>query len=103
MYQLNSDTSLHFELLHVIALATTKAADVGEVLQAIAKVEPGDLNSYHVAYKDLVERVYFRGEVINSKQYPVSTRDAYFRAASYFRAAEFYLHGNWEDPRIEDL
>lgn len=33
-------------------------------------------------------------------QSPVSVRDALFRAATYFRTAEFYLHTNWDDPRI---
>lgn len=103
MYQLNSGTILHFELLHVITLATAKGADVGEVLQAIEKVEPSDLHSYHLAFKDLAERVYSRGEATNSKLYPVSSaRGAYFRTASYFHATESYLYEKWEDPRIED-
>lgn len=31
----------------------------------------------------------------------VSTRDALFRAATYFRTADFFLHNNWDDPRIQ--
>lgn len=30
----------------------------------------------------------------------MSLRDTLFRAATYFRNAEFFLHGNWDDPRI---
>ncbi len=30
----------------------------------------------------------------------MNARETYFAAASYYRAADFYLHGNWSDPRI---
>jgi pimeloyl-ACP methyl ester carboxylesterase len=33
----------------------------------------------------------------------VSASDSYFRATNYFRAAEFYLHGTPNDPRIHEL
>lgn len=36
-------------------------------------------------------------------QSPVSTRDALFRAATYFRTADFFLHNNWDDPRIQSF
>lgn len=33
----------------------------------------------------------------------MSAGDAYLRAGNYFRAAEFYLHGKPDDPRIAEL
>src|ERR1700737_1518956 len=30
----------------------------------------------------------------------VSAREAYLRASNYYRTAEFFLHGNPEDPRL---
>ncbi|OPY37096.1 MAG: hypothetical protein A4E35_01559 [Methanoregula sp. PtaU1.Bin051] len=30
----------------------------------------------------------------------MTAREAYYRAATYYRTAEFFLHGNPSDPRI---
>ncbi|KAJ5909036.1 hypothetical protein N7495_001718 [Penicillium taxi] len=37
------------------------------------------------------------------KVHPISARDAYFRASSYFRATDFFIHGNPTDPQIDSL
>ncbi len=37
------------------------------------------------------------------KGHTVSSRQAYLRACNYYRTAEFYLHQNANDPRIEKL
>ncbi|MEU4667244.1 alpha/beta fold hydrolase [Amycolatopsis sp. NPDC023774] len=38
----------------------------------------------------------------STKAHPTSARDAYLRASTYYRSAEFFLHGNSADPRIAD-
>ncbi|KAL7903405.1 Alpha/Beta hydrolase protein [Trichoderma sp. SZMC 28014] len=100
MLQLSPDTSFHFEILRAVSLAPYQGADVGEVLTAAAKIIPGDFESYYTAFNDLAVRVHAQAEGIDASKYPVSARNAYFREATYLRSAEFYLHGNWEDSRI---
>jgi dienelactone hydrolase len=51
----------------------------------------------------MANRVNASAVQINSTQFPVSARNAYFRAATYYRSADFYLHGNKSDPRIDSL
>jgi hypothetical protein len=40
------------------------------------------------------------GDECLSLGHKVSAREAYLRASSYYRTAEFFLHENPEDPRI---
>ncbi|KAL7937099.1 Alpha/Beta hydrolase protein [Trichoderma chlorosporum] len=100
MLQLSTDHSFHFEILRVIAAAPYQGSDVSEVLTAAAKIKPGDFESYYTAFNDLAVRVHNQAEKIDVNKYPVSARTAFFREATYLRSAEFYLHGNWEDSRI---
>lgn len=101
MFPLSTDESFHFELLRALSLCRYQGADVNEVLTAASKVIPGDFESFANVFASLATRTLTRADSINSQKYPVSARDAYFAAASYFRNADFYLHGNWEDERIE--
>ncbi|XXG97506.1 DNA-dependent ATPase mgs1 [Hypoxylon texense] len=39
----------------------------------------------------------------DSSRYPISARNALFREAAYYRSADFFLRGNWNDPRIDSL
>ncbi|KAI2623547.1 2,6-dihydropseudooxynicotine hydrolase [Hypomontagnella submonticulosa] len=103
MLQLNSDKNFHFEILRVLALAPYQGADIGEVLVAADHIAPGDFESFYTAFNDLATRVHNQASAIDSTRYPVSARNALFREASYYRSADFFLHGNWDDPRINSL
>ncbi|RDL37690.1 uncharacterized protein BP5553_05123 [Venustampulla echinocandica] len=103
MLQLSTDHSFHFELLRVLAIAPYHGSDIGEVLEAAGKIEPGSFESFYSVFNSLAENVLARGEAIDSSKYPISARDAYFAASTYFRSADFYLHGKKDDPRIMAL
>ncbi len=102
-FQLNHDPDFHFEILRVLGLAPYGGADIGEVLIAAGQIKPGDFESFADAFTTLANRAYKAAQAIDQKKYPISARDAMFKAATYFRAADFYLHGNWTDPRINSL
>ncbi|OAA53362.1 dipeptidyl aminopeptidase/acylaminoacyl-peptidase related protein [Cordyceps fumosorosea ARSEF 2679] len=103
MLQLSADPSFHYEILRTLSLSVAEGADLGEVLVAAAQVRPSDFESYYAAFADLAERVDAQGKAIDAAKYPVSARAARLKAASYFRAADFFLHGDWADPRIDSL
>ncbi|KAF4781375.1 hypothetical protein HER10_EVM0010935 [Colletotrichum scovillei] len=100
MLRLSPDESFHFELLRLLAHATYGGADVGEVLAIASEITPGDFESFHDAFVKRAERIL---EQENKATNPISIRDAMFRASTYYRAADFYIHGDWEDPRILSL
>lgn len=100
---LSSDGTFSFEILRVLAHARYGGSDVAEVLTAANKIVPGNFTSFSLAFHDLANRVRSRAEGLDAKQYPVSVRDDLFAASNYYRAADFFIHGDWEDPNIKDL
>ncbi|CRG91953.1 hypothetical protein PISL3812_09007 [Talaromyces islandicus] len=103
MYQLSKDSDFHFEILRVLGFAPYEGSDIGEVLTAANKIKPGDMESFSDAFNALATRVDAHSMAIDRTKNPTSARNAFFRASSYFRSADFYLHGNWSDPRIYSL
>ena len=102
MQPLNGDDTFHFEALRVLGSARYYGADIGEVLDTLQKIAPGNFESWHTHFNALAHRVcsrLHRGEFASA----ASVRDTMFHAASYFRAADFFLHGDKEDPRIDEL
>lgn len=97
--RLSTDDNFHFEVLRILAHTRYGGADVGEVLATAYQVKPGDLESWYSNWYARAERVLAHAETLTE---PVSIRDTMFRASTYFRAADFFLHGNWDDPRIID-
>ena len=103
MLQLNPDSTSHFELLRVLGSARNGGADVAEILNIADQIEPGNFESWHQHSSQLAQRVtrtFFRER---KSTIPSLHARSLFRAASYFRAADFFLHGNPADPRIITL
>lgn len=100
MLQLSSDPTFHFELLRVMGTSRSYGADVAELLGVAEKLVPGDFESWAKEFESLAEHVV---TVTHSAKHPVTERNAFFRIASYYRAADFFLHGNAADPRINSL
>ena len=100
MYQLFTDNQFHFEALRTLGLARYAGSDVGEVLNAASKIKPGDFESWYQAFYSLAERLDNLSKSISD---PIGLRDTLFRAATYYRVADFFLHGKRDDPRISSL
>lgn len=91
------DAQFWFETLRVFSHASYGGADFGEVLATAAGITAGDYDSWHDRWLATAERVAAEAE----KAHPVSARDGFLRASTYFRTAEFFLHGNPDDARID--
>ena len=102
-FSLTSDPHFGFEVLRILGAARYGGADVGEVLKVAALLKPGDFESSYDGFNKLALHISKQAKAINGDKHPVSARDAYFRAATYFRSAEFFLHGRPDDPRIRSL
>jgi dienelactone hydrolase len=102
-FPLTSDTHFDFEILRNLGFARYGGSDVSEVLKAGVSLKTGDIESYHDVFEKLAVRIKKQADAINAAKHPISARDAYFRASNYFRAAEFFLHGKPNDPRIRSL
>lgn len=77
-------------------------ADIGECLSVAAKIREGDFESWYREWYALARHLQDTGDSCLARGHNVSAREAYYRASTYYRTAEFYLHGNPADPRIVD-
>ncbi|MET7987710.1 alpha/beta hydrolase [Streptomyces sp. NPDC005281] len=91
------DPAFWFETLRNLGLAAYGGSDVGEVVATASRITSGDYDGWHDAWLSTARRL----ETEARAAHPVSARDGLLRASSYYRAAEFFLHGNPDDPRID--
>src|SRR5262252_955820 len=98
--KLSSDSTFHFNLLRWLGTAPYHGVDVAEVLDVADRITPGDFESWHREFLALAQQVAAEG-ARSDRASSITVRDRAFRAASYYRAADFFLHGTPDDPRID--
>lgn len=94
------DTSFWFETLRVLGAAAYGGADIGEVLVTAQAITAGDYDSWYDQWLATADRIAAEAEKAHAAGHLVSARDGLLRASNYYRSADFYLHGNPDDPRI---
>lgn len=92
-----------FYAMEVLSLAEGGGSNVGEVLRIATQLIPHDFESTYNAFHYMAEEIHSIAASINIAIDPVGAREAYFRAATYYRAAGFFLTGNQKDPRLWTL
>ena len=70
---------------------------VSETFQAASRMTPGDDESWYREYMRIGDRSLERGDAEVKAGHIRTAQNCWFRAADYFRQAEFWLHG--DDPR----
>ena len=97
------DPQFSFQMLRLMGSASVGQAEVGECLAAAYRIEEGDFQSWHDEWLKTARRVHSYADESLAGEHRVSAGEAYLRASNYYRAAEFYLHGDPSDPRIKEL
>jgi pimeloyl-ACP methyl ester carboxylesterase len=103
MHVIFNDAQFDFQTLRLLGSAASGDAEPGEVLSTADRIREGDFDSWTAEWLKTAQRVHEIAERGRERGHRVSAREAYFRASNYYRAAEFYLHGDPRDPRIIDL
>jgi len=89
-----ANQTFHFETLRNAGYAFSQCADLGEMLETAKQITEGDLESWYTAWAATADRV----EALAARtQDTISKGDAYMRASTYQRLAEFLLPSH--DPR----
>lgn len=97
------DDQFASKVLGLLGDTAFKAADIGEVVSTAEKIKEGDYQSWCEEWTKTAKRLQKVAEDSYSDGHLISARKAYLRASNYYRIAEFYLHENPEDPKIEEL
>ena len=94
------DPEFAFELRRTMAAIYAGEADVGECLATAKRITDGDFESWYTEWNATAVHFQAVADQARAGHHRVTARDAYYRAATYFRTAEFFLHGDPKDPRI---
>ncbi len=84
------DAAFDGQLQRSVGMADSGMANVGECLAIAARVEPGDRDSWLVAWSGFAGRLAQGGEEALAAGHPVTARGCYLRAAEYYRQASFF-------------
>lgn len=94
-----NDPQFEFEFMRTMGQTSYGAAEIGECLATAGRITEGDYNSWHTEWCDTAQWLFERSSDAEPR-HPITARDGFLRASNYFRTAEFFLHGNPDDPRI---
>ena len=89
-----TDQTFHFETLRNAGYAHSRCADLGEMLETAKQIVEGDVESWYRAWAATADRTEGLAARTQDK---ISKGDAYMRASTYQRLAEFLLPP--DDPR----
>jgi pimeloyl-ACP methyl ester carboxylesterase len=89
-----------YEAKRAFGASSYGASEFGEVLATVNRITSGDNDSWYNEWNATAERVFAEAQSQRNAGHHISARDSYLRATTYFRASEFFLHGNPDDPRI---
>jgi pimeloyl-ACP methyl ester carboxylesterase len=95
-----NDPQFWYETQRILGHAAYGGSDTGEVLATAQQIVPGDYDSWHDQWLATAERISADAEASLVKGHLVTARDGFLRASTYYRSAEFFLHGRGEDARI---
>ncbi|HTJ37815.1 MAG TPA: dipeptidyl aminopeptidase [Dactylosporangium sp.] len=94
------DQQFWFEALRSLGHTAYGGADIGEVMSTAEAITAGDYDGWHDQWLATADRVATVADRAAMAGHRVSAREGYLRASNYYRAAEFFLHGRPDDPRI---
>ena len=95
------DPAFWYETQRALGHAAYGGADIGEVISTAAAIIAGDDDSWHDQWLATADRVATEAHQMLASGHKISARDGLMRAANYYRAAEFFLPGDQDDPRID--
>ncbi|NHT16085.1 alpha/beta fold hydrolase [Cellulomonas sp. IC4_254] len=98
----HDDPQFWYETQRALGHAVYGGSDLGEVATTAARITAGDYESWYREWTSTARRVLQHADTAREGGHAVSARDHYLRASNYFRCAEFFLHGNPDDPRIQE-
>lgn len=92
----------NFEYLRLLAMAPHEGAEIGEALEAAAKIRDLDPESWFNAFLEAGNKAECIAKEAEQAGDVVSTRRAYLRSSNYLRAAQFMLNEGkiGEDRRV---
>jgi dipeptidyl aminopeptidase/acylaminoacyl peptidase len=97
-----SDPEFDFEVKRTLSTMYSRGSDLGEVVATAARIDPLTYENWYTEWTKTAEHFRAIGDTAFAEGHLVTAHDAWLRAQTYYRTAEFFLHDNPDDPRILD-
>lgn len=94
------DPQYSFQALRAISMAPSGAADIGEIMITLSKIEEGNDESWYREWYNLANQRETTAKDFENRGKIISAKYEYYKASNYYRTAEFFLHTNINDTRI---
>ena len=95
------DVSFDGQLQRSVGLADAGMANVGECLAIAEQITEGNRDSWYQAWSAFATGLVARGDQAHSAGHHVSARNAYLRAAEYFRQAFFFHREDLDGDQLQ--
>ncbi len=96
-----SDNPLYEEFgTRALFMATYGGADFGECAQTMARIGDGDFDAWHREWSATADGLVEAADASAAAGHPVSAREAYVRATTYYRTSYYPLYGAPVDERL---
>ena len=93
------DEDFDGQLLRAVSYTAYGGADIGECFETAGRIKEGDRDSWYEAWTKTADRMKANAEESLKGGHTSSARRAFMRASNYYRAAEFYVRDDPQDPR----
>lgn len=80
-----------FACIRLLAESYYGGGEFNEIHRTVQRIKPDDTESWHIEWVETANRVVAHGQEQRLGGHPESARKAFFRAANYYRVAEFLL------------
>ena len=80
-----------FACIRLLAESYYGGGEFNEIHRTVQRIKPDDTESWHIEWNETASRVVAHGQEQRLGGRPESARKAFFRAANYYRVAEFLL------------
>lgn len=97
------DDQFEFQTLRLLGETAFGAADIAEVISTAEKIEEGNYASWCNEWSKTAKRLHKIANDNYLKGHTISAKKEYLRAANYYRTAEFFLHENPNNTKIDEL
>jgi len=91
---------LDFQLLRVLGVATSGGSSIGETMYVVNAISEQNPRDWVAGFTEMGRRAETLGDAAANRNHPVTARDFYFRASTYYRSAEYYADASTESGEI---
>jgi len=100
MNMLSTDSFFNDQAMRTLVHTQFGGADFGECMLTMSRIPPGDNAAWFSEWRATADRVAAIGDTCAASGHDISAREAYLRAANYYRTANVMLFGAPTAPAL---